>query len=168
MEAAAYTAAPASAWLGMRTITVVGSTDCSGRVAEWQTRWLQVPVSFGTWGFKSPFAHKIELSRGIRSRLGRAYWPLLAEVYPRCDLVAMVTKNAHQHDGACGNRRCRDGNMCRLLLRSASGLDAVNLEEANESGRAGQAGYQPAGVAGRTPDTAPGTEILCARWTFAR
>jgi hypothetical protein len=30
----------------------------SGRVAEWQTRWLQVPVSFGTWGFKSPFAHQ--------------------------------------------------------------------------------------------------------------
>jgi hypothetical protein len=30
-------------------------------VAEWQTRWLQVPVSFGTWGFKSPFAHKIDL-----------------------------------------------------------------------------------------------------------
>jgi hypothetical protein len=27
-------------------------------VAEWQTRWLQVPVSFGTWGFKSPFAHR--------------------------------------------------------------------------------------------------------------
>lgn len=25
-----------------------------GRVAEWQTRRLQVPVSFGTWGFKSP------------------------------------------------------------------------------------------------------------------
>jgi hypothetical protein len=34
-----------------------------GRVAEWQTRWLQVPVSFGTWGFKSPFAHKIETRR---------------------------------------------------------------------------------------------------------
>ena len=31
-----------------------------GRVAEWQTRWLQVPVSFGTWGFKSPFAHHNE------------------------------------------------------------------------------------------------------------
>lgn len=31
-----------------------------GRVAEWQTRWLQVPVSFGTWGFKSPFAHNFE------------------------------------------------------------------------------------------------------------
>ncbi len=30
-----------------------------GRVAEWQTRWLQVPVSFGTWGFKSPFAHAV-------------------------------------------------------------------------------------------------------------
>lgn len=29
-----------------------------GRVAEWQTRWLQVPVSERMWGFKSPFAHK--------------------------------------------------------------------------------------------------------------
>jgi hypothetical protein len=38
---------------------VVGSTGRLGRVAEWQTRWLQVPVSFGTWGFKSPFAHQI-------------------------------------------------------------------------------------------------------------
>lgn len=28
-------------------------------MAEWQTRWLQVPVSFGTWGFKSPFAHRV-------------------------------------------------------------------------------------------------------------
>jgi hypothetical protein len=36
---------------------VLGSAGCFGRVAEWQTRWLQVPVSFGTWGFKSPFAH---------------------------------------------------------------------------------------------------------------
>ena len=29
-----------------------------GRVAEWQTRWLQVPVSVRTWGFKSPLAHQ--------------------------------------------------------------------------------------------------------------
>jgi hypothetical protein len=43
--------------LGAPTPTVIGSTGCLGRVAEWQTRWLQVPVSFGTWGFKSPFAH---------------------------------------------------------------------------------------------------------------
>ena len=28
-----------------------------GRVAEWQTRWLQVPVFARTWGFKSPLAH---------------------------------------------------------------------------------------------------------------
>src|SRR5689334_24683718 len=41
-----------------RAIRVIWSIGCfSGRVAEWQTRWLQVPVSFGTWGFKSPFAH---------------------------------------------------------------------------------------------------------------
>ena len=49
-----------------------------GRVAEWQTRWLQVPVSFGTWGFKSPFAHNerfYELQRQ-RSRTRKRSWPL--------------------------------------------------------------------------------------------
>src|SRR6476660_1300684 len=35
-----------------------------GRVAEWHTRWLQVPVSFSTWGFKSPFAHNHDSARG--------------------------------------------------------------------------------------------------------
>ena len=29
-----------------------------GQVAEWQTRWLQVPVFERTWGFKSPLAHQ--------------------------------------------------------------------------------------------------------------
>jgi hypothetical protein len=45
----------------------------SGRVAEWQTRWLQVPVSFGTWGFKSPFAHHVlfdELRRKVTNSKG--------------------------------------------------------------------------------------------------
>ena len=45
--------------LGRATTTVIWSFGCFGRVAEWQTRWLQVPVSFGTWGFKSPFAHPV-------------------------------------------------------------------------------------------------------------
>lgn len=44
--------------MGPAATTVVWSSGCCGRVAEWQTRWLQVPVSFGTWGFKSPFAHR--------------------------------------------------------------------------------------------------------------
>ena len=41
-----------------------------GRVAEWQTRWLQVPVSSGTWGFKSPFAHSEQFHelQALRSR----------------------------------------------------------------------------------------------------
>lgn len=30
---------------------------CGARVAERQTRWLQVPVSERAWGFKSPLAH---------------------------------------------------------------------------------------------------------------
>jgi hypothetical protein len=46
--------------LGRAPTTVVWSFGCFGRVAEWQTRWLQVPVSFGTWGFKSPFAHQCD------------------------------------------------------------------------------------------------------------
>jgi hypothetical protein len=48
--------------LQFAAITVIGSSGCHGRVAEWQTRWLQVPVSFGTWGFKSPFAHQSDES----------------------------------------------------------------------------------------------------------
>ena len=34
-----------------------------GRVAKWQTRWLQVPVFVRTWGFKSPLAHSGVLAR---------------------------------------------------------------------------------------------------------
>src|SRR4029079_2247949 len=43
--------------LGDRVSSRASLPRLLGRVAEWQTRWLQVPVSFGTWGFKSPFAH---------------------------------------------------------------------------------------------------------------
>lgn len=38
-------------------------------MAEWQTRWLQVPVSFGTWGFKSPFAHRMNTPRSWDLRI---------------------------------------------------------------------------------------------------
>jgi hypothetical protein len=55
----------------------------------------------------------------------------LAEVYLGRDLTAMVTKNAHHHDGVCGVRRSDDGDVRRLLLRSAHGVDAVDLAEAN-------------------------------------
>ncbi len=40
---------------------VFGSATVSaplGRVAKWQTRWLQVPVGEIPWGFKSPLAHQ--------------------------------------------------------------------------------------------------------------
>ena len=33
-------------------------TGPRARVAEWQTRWLQVPVPARAWGFKSPLAHR--------------------------------------------------------------------------------------------------------------
>src|SRR3954447_9457655 len=40
-----------------------------GRAAEWQTRWLQVPVSVRMWGFKSPLAHWKPLRERGRSRV---------------------------------------------------------------------------------------------------
>src|SRR5690606_29062401 len=41
---------------------------CSGEWRNWQTRWLQVPVSERTWGFKSPLAHQAGRLPGDRSR----------------------------------------------------------------------------------------------------
>jgi hypothetical protein len=55
----------------------------------------------------------------------------LAEVYLGRDLTAMVTKNAHHHDGVCGVRRFDHGDLRRLLLRSAHEVNAVDLEKAN-------------------------------------
>jgi hypothetical protein len=65
---------------------------------------------------------------------------LLAEVYLGRDLTAMVTKNAHHHDDVCGVRRSDDGDVRRLLLRSAQRVHAVDLAEANYSDRIGEAG----------------------------
>jgi hypothetical protein len=64
----------------------------------------------------------------------------LAEVYLGRDLTAMVSKNADHHDGVCGVRRVCDGDVRRLLLRSARWVDAVNLAEANQSDRVGETG----------------------------
>jgi hypothetical protein len=52
----------------------------------------------------------------------------------------MVTKNAHHHDDVCGVRRSDDGDVRRLLLRSAQRVHAVDLAEANYSDRTGEAG----------------------------
>ena len=51
-----------------------------GRVAEWQTRWLQVPVRVSSWGFKSPLAHgRTPAQQGfLKARTGR----LLPDFYP--------------------------------------------------------------------------------------
>src|SRR5829696_3295677 len=43
----------------------------SARVAERQTRWLQVPVSARTWGFKSPLAHSVSACQTPIHRPGR-------------------------------------------------------------------------------------------------
>ena len=53
--------------LGGSVVIKAIDSQCSlGRVAEWQTRWLQVPVSVRTWGFKSPLAHQLLVDEGRR------------------------------------------------------------------------------------------------------
>src|SRR5215207_11509432 len=48
------------------------------RVAERQTRWLQVPVSARTWGFKSPLAHQYHprVDLGLYGIRGRSRKPM--------------------------------------------------------------------------------------------
>ena len=48
-------ARPAS---GLARARAMEHTGPRARVAEWQTRWLQVPVPERAWGFKSPLAHR--------------------------------------------------------------------------------------------------------------
>ena len=43
---------------GLARARAMGHTGPRARVAEWQTRWLQVPVPERAWGFKSPLAHR--------------------------------------------------------------------------------------------------------------
>src|SRR5690606_21576283 len=48
-------------------VTLRASLARRARVAERQTRWLQVPVSERAWGFKSPLAHQGERSSWMRA-----------------------------------------------------------------------------------------------------
>ena len=48
-------AAELAVWCRARAMQHTGPR---ARVAEWQTRWLQVPVPARAWGFKSPLAHR--------------------------------------------------------------------------------------------------------------
>src|SRR3954454_24189312 len=50
-----------------------------GRVAEWQTRTVQVRVSVRTWGFNSPLAHHI--CAGQSTWAGLENWRLLPNFY---------------------------------------------------------------------------------------
>ena len=43
---------------GLARARAMEHTGPRARVAEWQTRWLQVPVPERAWGFKSPLAHR--------------------------------------------------------------------------------------------------------------
>ena len=57
-------------WAALQELVTFRSS--LGRVAKWQTRWLQVPVFERMWGFKSPLAHEqAPLRRGLVSFWGR-------------------------------------------------------------------------------------------------
>jgi hypothetical protein len=94
------------------------------------------------------------------------------------DLTAMMTRNAHHHDGARGVRCSGVGDVRRLLLRPARGFGFINVEEANKPGSVGKADGQSAGVGRRTSlspqnasrahGRADWTENACLPWTVAR
>jgi hypothetical protein len=52
------------------------------RVAERQTRWLQVPVSERAWGFKSPLAHHRRPGFVQVTGLGRVVVPQAVKAVP--------------------------------------------------------------------------------------
>ena len=66
-----------------------------GRVAKWQTRWLQVPVGEIPWGFKSPLAHWLDIVRqplpaGQSARVATVLWSARShyvEVNPPLDAL---------------------------------------------------------------------------------
>src|SRR5215212_4976865 len=62
------------------------------RVAERQTRWLQVPVSARTWGFKSPLAHQYEPrpDLGLYGIRGRLKGPIVAPLWHRLSSEALA------------------------------------------------------------------------------
>jgi hypothetical protein len=59
-----------------------------GRVAEWQTRTVQVRVSVRTWGFNSPLAHTVRCSVALRATFPSSF-PVLGATpqTPRCELL---------------------------------------------------------------------------------
>lgn len=82
----------AARWPSARQKLVLGAarrvgTVCTplGRVAEWQTRWLQVPVFARTWGFKSPLAHRTHTVNAL-VRAPTSHVPAATE--PRCIAAA--------------------------------------------------------------------------------
>ena len=110
-----------------------------GRVAEWQTRWLQVPVRVSSWGFKSPLAHGITpAQQGFpRRRTGR----LLPDFYPcvRNIVVAHVAAGVGQVNGRArrtdvlGATPLGPESLSRLqrdpfpsAVRETEGVDAPN------------------------------------------
>ena len=69
-----------------------GSELIRARVAERQTRWLQVPVSARTWGFKSPLAHQYDPrpDLGLYGIRGRFRGPIVAPLWHRLSSEALA------------------------------------------------------------------------------
>lgn len=110
-----------------------------GRVAEWQTRWLQVPVSFGTWGFKSPFAHKtaVRLNRIDKGHeLERVRDPFLWGDFRRlpgfCRPIPVIVE-AHPFDAGSVSDR-RSYGACRQVTRRKI-FDTITLSKVFREGR---------------------------------
>lgn len=113
------------------------------RVAERQTRWLQVPVSERAWGFKSPLAHAIKENPGLRT--GVSFFALTACGWLVCGTVGLAsTTEPPLPDGRRG-WGFQQPFSYRVRLRSmASPLAPARRRPAGHS--------RPAGPAAELPD----------------
>ena len=91
-----------------------GQVFTPGRVAEWQTRWLQVPVFERMWGFKSPLAHcKTPAQQGFFLYPNT---PLLPDFYPTVSNVGNSTRGCRQHAASVCHTPSEDRTTQALSL----------------------------------------------------
>jgi restriction system protein len=94
-------------------------------VAEWQTRWLQVPVSFGTWGFKSPLGHSKVFDDSARFLLTK----LAGSGFSRLVVGLLVAMGYGGADGqATVTKQSNDAGIDGIIDQDTLGLSRVYVQ----------------------------------------
>ena len=110
---------PPTRWWTPAAPALSFSSCHSGEWRNWQTRWLQVPVSVRTWGFKSPLAHDEWFALyGLKRSPLRACRP------DPCGLGSVPV--AGSHDAAVSRPSCQLVTARQLELAQYGGRVALD------------------------------------------